>query len=483
MEGAYKVRRMSNFNLPLVVIVDDETDILESFSLVLRSSGIHNVQTFDNGEELLPFLNGQRVAAVVLDLVMPRISGLQVLARIKEDFPHIPVIIMTATNDVDTAIECMKKGAFDYIVKPVEKNRFVSLVKKALEINELRDEVHALKRYLLSGVLTNKDAFSLITTRSQKLFAVCQYAEAVARSQQPVLITGETGVGKELIAGAIHDLSGKKGKFVAVNVAGLDDILFSDTLFGHEKGAYTGADSRRDGFIAQAAMGTLFLDEIGDMSEASQVKILRLLEEGVYYQLGSDIDKRSDARIIAATNRNLHEMMDAGRFRKDLYYRLCAHFVEIPPLRERPEDIPLLVDKFLEEAAESMNKKKPTPAPELFNLLPTYHFPGNVRELKSLVYDAVAQHKTGVLSMQSFKKAIGNKPDNRSDISKSGISSSEKKPDELPDSSCRFPTLKESEDHLIEEALKLSKGNQTIAASLLGITRQALYKRLRKNKA
>ncbi len=465
-----------------MVIVDDEIHLIDSFSLILRSAGIANVRAFDDSARVMPFLNEQRVAAVVLDLLMPHTSGIELLTQIKQEFPGVPVIIMTAMNDLDTAVECMKKGAFDYLVKPVEKNRFVSTVKKALEINELRDEVHALKRYLLSGTLTNKDAFSLIFTQSQKLFAVCQYVEAIASSQQPVLITGETGVGKELIALVVHDLSRRDGKFIAVNAAGLDDMMFSDTLFGHGKGAYTGADNRREGLIMQAAGGTLFLDEIGDVSEVSQIKILRLLEEGVYYPLGSDMERHSDARIVASTNRNLHEMMTAGKFRKDLYYRLSAYHVEIPPLRERLEDIPLLVNKFIEEAAESMNKKKPTLPPELFTLFSTYNFPGNVRELKAMVYDAVAQHKGGVMSMQSFKKAVGNKPNNRHGISKFGISSAGKKTDELPDPFSRFPTLKESEYHLVEEALKLSKGNQTIAASLLGVTRQALYKRLKRDK-
>lgn len=478
------MRRRSTFSLPLVVvdpvvIVDDETHILDTFSLILRSSGIDNVKTFDDSSSVLPFLGRQRVSAVVLDLLMPHTPGIELLCRIKQEFPNVPVIIMTALNDLDTAVECMKKGAFDYLVKPVEKIRFVELVRKALEINELRDEVHALKRYLLSGVLSNKDAFSLIFTQSRKLFAVCQYVEAIAKSQQPVLINGETGVGKELIARAIHDLSGRKGKFVAVNAAGLDDMMFSDTLFGHDKGAYTGAENRRDGLIAQAGGGTLFLDEIGDVSEASQIKILRLLEEGVYYPLGSDLDKHSDARIVACTNRNLYEMMASGTFRKDLYYRLHAHHVEIPPLRERLEDIPLLVNKFLEDAAVSMNKKKPTVPPELYTLLSTYHFPGNVRELKAMVYDAAAQHKGGVLSMESFKKAISS---GKRALGEAGPAAVEKGPVALSYTFSRFPTFRETEEYLIGEAMKLSKGNQTIAASLLGITRQALYKRLLKKK-
>ncbi|MBF0506508.1 MAG: sigma-54-dependent Fis family transcriptional regulator [Nitrospirae bacterium] len=474
------MRRRSSLSLP-VVIVDAETNILDSFSLILRRAGIHNVRTFADERKVIPFLNEQRVAVVVLDLLLPHIPGIELLVRIKREFPSIHVIIMTAMNDLDTAVECMKKGAFDYLVKPVEKIRFVTLVKTALEMNELLDEVHALRRYLLAGVLTNKNAFSLIPSRSQKIFALCQYAEAIACSQQPVLITGETGVGKELFAKAIHGLSGKKGDFVAVNAAGLDDTMFSDTLFGHEKGAYTGAEKQREGIIAQAFGGTLFLDEIGDMSETSQVKILRLLEEGVYYPLGSDIDKRSDARIVACSNRNIREMMGAGTFRKDLYYRLSAHQMDIPPLRERPEDLPVLVYKFLDEAAESMNKKTPTPPPELFILLATYHFPGNVRELRALVYDAVAQHKGGILSMESFKNAVMNKASVHLDrnVRTDGAGIMPDKEMALSHAFDRLPTLKEAANDLIDRAMKRSKGNQTIAASLLGITRQALYKRLK----
>ena len=236
--------------------------------------------------------------------------------------------------------------------------------------------------------------------------AICRYVEAVAPSRQPVLVTGETGAGKELIARAIHDLSGCAGRFVAVNVAGLDDTMFSDTLFGHTRGAYTGADNKRDGLLARASGGTLFLDEIGDLKESTQVKLLRLLEEKLYYPLGSDAPLTTDARIVCATHHSLPKLLTAGEFRTDLFFRLQAHHVHIPPLRERMEDLASLLDHCLEEAAQSFGKKKPTPPPEIVTLLSVYHFPGNVRELRSMVFDAVAQHQSGVLSLESFRRAL-----------------------------------------------------------------------------
>jgi transcriptional regulator with PAS, ATPase and Fis domain len=247
--------------------------------------------------------------------------------------------------------------------------------------------------------------------------------------------------------------------------------MFSDTLFGHTKGAFTGAEQARDGLIAQASGGTLFLDEIGDLKDSSQVKLLRLLEEREYYPLGSDVFRRTDARVICATHQHPTELLSAKTLRKDLYYRLTGHHVHVPPLRERPEDLPLLVEHFLEEAARSLGKKKPTPPPELFTLLSAYGFPGNVRELKMMIHDAVARHGSGVLSLDSFRKVVGPAGPSDERVAPAGGDPSLSIPG-------RFPTLKEAEEFLVSEALKRSRDNQGVAATLLGITRQALNKRL-----
>jgi DNA-binding NtrC family response regulator len=415
---------------------------------------------------------------MVLDLTMPYVSGSELLSKINQEYPEIPVIIMTAMNQLETAVQCMKIGAIDYIVKPAEEDRFVTAVKRALELHALKHEAAALKHQLLEGHLEHEGTFCHIITASRAMRALFQYIEVVAPSSQPVLITGETGVGKELIARAVHDLSNRKGQFVAVNVGGLDDSSFSDTIFGHRKGAYTSADSSRDGLLATAAGGTLFLDEIGDLNEDLQVKLLRLLQEHTYYPLGSDLALRSDARIVVATNRELEELLSRDMFRKDLYYRLRSHHVHIPPLRERKEDIPLLLVHYIKEACNALGKKVSDVPHELIPLLSSYQFPGNIRELQAMIFDAVAQHVHGPLSLASFRGIIrkGNLSSQRS------LHKAEDRGEYLFEIQGRLPTLQEADEYLVAEAMRRADGNQGIAASMLGLTRQALNKRLTRKK-
>jgi len=372
----------------------------------------------------------------------------------------------------------MQHSAFDYILKPVEKSRLIGGVKRAVELRELQRENQMLKAHVLSDRLEQPESFSKIITTSAAMRAIFQYIEAIANSPRPVLITGETGVGKELIARAVHTISSRAGAFVAVNVASLDDQVFADTLFGHHKGAFTDAREARRGLIEQAAGGTLFLDEIGDLSIASQIKLLRLLQEGEYFPIGSDVAKPSDARIVVATNQDLNALQLSGQFRKDLYYRLCNHQIHIPPLRQRREDLAVLVAHFLEKAAKALNKKKPTPPEELITLLSAYHFPGNIRELESMIFDAVSSHTSGKLSMDAFKSHIMDKKQLPSNIDLTATNPAEGLQISFSD---QLPTLKEIEKILIDEAMKRSNGNQSIAALSLGLSRQALNKRLKKS--
>jgi len=452
-----------------ILIIDDEEQILVSYGFVLKSAG-YKVITESDSRKVIPLLERERISVIVLDLIMPYISGQELLTVFRNEYPNIPVIIMTASNEVETAVECMKKGAYDYIIKPVDKNRFITSVNKAVEYIELHEEVSYLKRQVLSGELQNREAFSHILTNSKKMMAIFQYAEAIAKTDKPILITGETGVGKELLAKAIYKASKVKGKFVAVNVAGLDAIMFSDTLFGHKKGSYTGALSDRAGLIAQAEGGVMLLDEIGDLPESSQLKLLRLIEEQVYYPIGSDTPRKCNVRIISITNKNLEELVKNGQFRKDLYYRLSYHSILIPPLRERKEDIPVLFEYFLQESAYSLGKKIPSYSKSLIQVLLNYDFPGNVRELKSMTYDAVARDTTGIITENYFEYIV-------EDIKGCHRIKTEEVPPILI-SKDRFPTIKEAEGFLISEALRRANGNQRIAASMLGITRQALNKRL-----
>lgn len=460
-----------------ILLVDDEVNFLLSAELTISSNGIKNVETCSNSKDVMKLLSKQDYSLVVLDINMPNISGSELLPQIVKKYPHIPVIVLTAVNNVENAVQSMKDGAFDYVVKPVDDTRLIATIRRGLEFTQIKNENELLKQSLLKERLEHPEAFEHIITRSGSMRAIFRYIEAIARTNLPVLITGETGTGKELIAKAVHNVSGRKGELVPVNVAGVDDNLFSDTLFGHKKGAFTGAEIDRKGLIERAEDGTLFLDEIGDLNIESQVKLLRLLQDGQYYPLGSDIAKLSNARIIVATNRDIKSMLSSNQFRQDLYYRLHSHQIKIPPLRERKKDIPVLIDYFLRKASEELGKKIPHPPKELYTLLSNYNFPGNIRELEGLIYDAVSLHKSGILSLESIRRKL-------SDQIESEKRSIQK--EEIEDSPIaitgRFPSLKETEDALIKEALKRADGNQTIAAEMLGMTRRALNNRLQRSK-
>ncbi len=466
---------VSNFSSRLpILIVDDDERIVKGTALLLRSAGITEVISLTDSREVMPLLHRQKVAVILLDLQMPNLSGDELLVKIKDEFPEIPVIIETANDELDIAIQCMQAGAFDYQVKPVERNRLVSSVLRAMEIRNLQSELHTLKTHLLEGKLPNETTFTEIITCEKNMRSLFQYIEAIAPSDQPVLITGETGTGKELFAKAVHRASDRNGKLVTVNVAGLDDTVFSDTLFGHVKGAFTGAERMREGLIAQAAEGTLFLDEIGDLELSSQIKLLRLLQDQTYYSLGSDHLQRSTARIVVATNHDLATAIRKKTFRKDLYYRLRAHQINLPPLRERKQDLPLLLNHFVEKACASLEKNKLAIPQELYTLLSNYIFPGNVRELETMVFDAIARNQANVLSLQSFKKIIGEEYSTQftDTIMDDDIGNLAKL---FP---YRLPSLKEAEQLLIKEAMQRAEENQGIAATMLGISRQALNKRL-----
>ena len=460
-----------------LVLVDDEEHVLISFDTELRENGFNHIVSCADSREVIPLLAERKAAAVLLDLWMPHLSGEELLEHIASEYPETPVIVVTGIDQAETAVRCMKSGAFDYLVKPVESGLLAATVNRALKYRELSDEVESLKDRLLDDRLEHPEAFESILTRNGHFLALFRYVDAIAPGRQPVLITGETGVGKELFARAIHAAGDRSGPLLAVNAAGLDDAVFADTLFGHQKGAYTGADQTRIGLIEKAAGGTLFLDEIGDLSQASQLKLLRLVQEREYMPLGDDQVKKMRARLVAATNQNLEEQLESVRFRRDLYYRFRSHRIHVPPLREHLDDIPILVEHFLQMAAEEMNRKTPTPPPELFTLLGNYHYPGNVRELKAMVYDAVSQNRSNMLSLASFYKYI--RP-----IESGGgrnIGQCLDKASTLFASCRQLPTLNQADELLVAEAMKRSNGNITQAAGLLGISRQALSKRLKKN--
>jgi DNA-binding NtrC family response regulator len=460
-----------------ILLVDDEPAWLGSMALTLETcAGITNIVTCDDSRQVMDILDQGGLGMVLLDLTMPHLSGEELLGQIAERHPEVTAIVVSGLNQVETAVRCMHQGAFDYFVKTDDQDRIVGGVVRAVRMQELQRDHREMASRFCSPDVRHPEAFEAIVTGDRGMQAVFAYSEAVAKSPQPLLITGESGTGKELVARAVHRLSGCRGKLVTVNVAGLDDTVFADTLFGHVRGAFTGADQARRGMIEEAADGTLFLDEIGDLSIPSQVKLLRLLQEGEYFPLGSDLPKRLKARIIVATHQNLQEKERQGTFRRDLYYRLRTHQVHLPPLRARTGDIPLLLDHFLEQAARELGKKKPTPPPGLAQLLATYSFLGNVRELKAMVYDAVSVHRERMLSMDSFVRAVERAREENGAVvcvvsRQNPFAGFE-----------QLPTFGDAAAYLVQEALDRANGNQTQAARLLGISQPALNKRLKQLK-
>ncbi len=457
-----------------ILLLGDDPQSLEQTRIQLQDAGVSPVLVLSDSRATLSFLEQHTISLIVLDLSAAMIKT-ELLARICVAYPNIAVIVESASGDAGLAVCCMKTGAADYIVKPVEPERLHTAIDKALNEISVPQEASALKECLFSDRLKHAEAFTTIKTSSRKMRAIFQYTEIVACSPQAVLITGETGVGKELFAQAIHRVSGVRGLFVSINVAGLDDAMFSDTLFGHKKGAFTGADQYRDGLVSKAANGTLFLDEIGDLNELSQVKLLRLLQEREYYPVGADLVKTSSARIVLATNVNLQERIKDGRFRRDLYFRLCSHQIHIPALRERREDIPILLDSFISESARHFGRGIPVASPELVAALTEYDFPGNIRELQARVSDAVARSDESTLTLEYFH-GISAAPLVKPSVPFVALTGANAGIYSLFG---RLPTFREIEDYLIVEALKISEGNYAVAASMLGVTRQTISKRLK----
>ena len=484
-----------------ILVVDDIPSNLDLLSEVLSAVGFE-VRPVKSGG--LALISAQTVVPdlILLDVMMPEMDGYEVCRKLKEHerTRDVPVIFVSALEESVDKVKGFNVGGVDFINKPFQAEEVLARVETHLELrrvqsrlefqkSQLEQEIaerekaeRELNRYQeqIAGILERKlrhpEVFSGIVSRSEQMQSIFQYIEALACSSQPVLIVGESGVGKELIAKAIHDVSQPEGLWVPVNVAGLDDNVFSDTLFGHVKGAFTGADDVRAGMVERAAHGTLFLDEIGDLSPASQVKLLRLLQEKEYLPLGSDKPRSVKARIVVATNVDLEKKQQSSAFRQDLYYRLRTHYIEVPPLRKRKEDIAVLLDHFLAEAAREMGKRKPTPPEELLVLLANYTFPGNARELRAMVYNAVSVHQSRKLSMDLFRKAMDLSDEHTRETGANLATSS------LLTFHDRLPTLKQAAELLVREAVKRSEGNQSLAAKLLGVTQPALSARIRKLK-
>ncbi|WP_028108244.1 sigma-54-dependent transcriptional regulator [Ferrimonas futtsuensis] len=451
-----------------LLLVDDEAQWLRTLSMTLtRLVPEATLDTCVDSRQVLNRMELKEYALVLLDLTMPFHSGEQLLEEIRGRFPNTRVIIVTGVNEVETAVRCMKRGAYDYFIKTGNVEDLASTVRRALEVVGLERSYQQIKESFLSRELAQPEAFNHILTCEPAMLDRLRYLEALAISPEPILITGESGCGKDLFAQALHRLIGTETPFVRVNLAGLSLQGFEATLFGQVRGAVEEDEPARAGLVHSAQEGLLYLDEIGDLPLEAQAKLLDLLQYRQYYPIGSDRPFPVRCRVVTSTQHDLLELKKAGRFRNDLLYRLRAHRINLPPLRERPLDLPLLLNHFIEQASEQMQRPAPLLPADLAARLAGYPFPGNLQELKGMVFDAVSRSDDTHLNIAPFVEAM-----------------QEHQGDTAPAQLLRFPeqlpSLAEVNRAIIEEAMSRTANNQTAAAKMLGISQSALSRRLAK---
>lgn len=440
-----------------ILVVDDERGLCAGIQEALRREG-YNVDAATEALTALAMTQERLYNLIVSDIKMPQLSGLELLARTRAHTPDTLFILMTAYGTVESAVEAMKQGAYDYLTKPVDLQRLRALVLKALELQSVVAENHELRLRLRATAEPN-----LLIGDSEAILAVGRAIDEVAQSEVTVLIEGESGTGKELVARSIHLRSlRKEGAFVTVNCAALPEQLLESELFGHVKGAFTGAISSRSGRFQKAEGGTLFLDEIGDLSPKGQGDLLRVIEEGVFQRVGSSEVERANVRLIAATNKNLEESVRQGRFREDLFYRLNVFPIRVPPLRERPEDIPLLIESFLEHLAQRHKRRLKTLSPEAMRMCQRFPWPGNVRQLRNTVERLVIAHTPSPLEPEHLPEFLRGHDENATTFAiRPGM------------------TLAEAEKLLIRQTLAHVTSNREAAARALGLSRRALQYKLK----
>ncbi len=447
---------------PHILIAEDEKTQRELLEGFLKKEGF-SVETASDGKQALEKIGTDFFDIAFLDYKMPELDGLQTLREIRKRFPDLPVVMMTAYGTVETAVASMKEGALDYLTKPIDLDELLLIIRKVLERSTLIRENRQLKAQLL-----DRYAFPNIISGSPKMEEVMGLVARVAPSQATVLIRGESGTGKELIANAIHYASPRSDKpFIKVNCSAIPETLLESELFGHERGAFTGAVQKRVGRFEEAEGGTIFLDEIGDLPPSTQVKLLRILQEREFQRLGSNLTLKADVRVIAATHRNLEEAMGKGLFREDLYYRLNVITIHLPPLRERREDLPLLIDHFLKKYSERNRKMIRDISKEARTLLMRHSYPGNVRELENLIERAVVLCRGEVITTQDL-------PFHLQEGTSEGQREMSQRAKTLPES------LEEIERELILRALHQHQGVQTRAAESLGISERVLRYKMKK---
>lgn len=446
-----------------ILVVDDDQAVLNYLNIFLLQANMFEITTLSNSTRAYQELKNNKYDLLLLDMDMPDVTGLDILKLVNENDIDVATIVLTGVEDISLAVSAMKLGAMEYLTKPVDTERLMSLIKSILED---RNSQKKIEQKFQPSDLKFADAFKEIITQNEKMISVFSIVEKMAQSDSSVLIWGESGTGKELIARAIHRIS-KRNKecFVAVNAGTFANELFTSEFFGYNQGAFTGATANKRGFLEEADKGTLFLDEIGELALPIQVKLLRVLQEGEFFRLGSTKNLKVDVRIVAATNKNLHEEIKKGNFRKDLFFRLNMNSVYLPPLRERKGDIPLLAHYFLAKFSELNGRKIDKIAEPAMKLLVSYDYPGNVRELMNLINSGVIIETTNELKKKSLPNYF---LENTTHIVDDGLSD------------LRLKSLEDVEREHIKKILSFTGGNKTKAAQILGISRISLLSRVKK---
>ncbi|GAA0349465.1 acetoacetate metabolism transcriptional regulator AtoC [Morganella psychrotolerans] len=447
-----------------ILIVDDEKNLSQMLQTAFRIDG-HDILTAGDGEAAVACFKQEQPDVVLMDIRMPKLDGIEALQQMRDINSGIPVILMTAYAAVETAVEALRLGAFDYVIKPFDLTELKLLISRALQLQEMKQEINLLHRELSASYQWGR-----MLTRNPKMMEICRDIAKVSRSQASVLITGESGTGKEVVARAIHYNSERAGgPFIKVNCGALPGSLLESELFGHEKGAFTGAQVQRQGLFERASGGTLLLDEVGEMPSDLQVKLLRVVQEKEFERVGGSNTIRVDLRIVAATNRDMDERVREGHFRRDLFYRLNVIHLNLPPLRERPEDIGLLASHFLQKFSQENNRDIIELAPETLALLTGYPWPGNVREISNVIERAVIMSTGFVIFPEDLPEQLLSQV--RSQVTpllpvmqEPGLNLKE--------------NIKAYEKELIISALAEYQNNKTHTASALGISRRALMYKL-----
>jgi DNA-binding NtrC family response regulator len=444
------------------MIVDDDQGLLFSIRTALLSAGLPDPVLVSDSRQVGTLVRSHCFQLVLLDLIMPHLDGMELLKQIKSESPDTECIIVTAVDEVAMAVQAMRFGAYDYLVKPLNLERTTIAIGHALERHQLRRGMALFESTQRFEDLKFPEKFASMVARDESMALVFHQAEICAQSDYNVMITGETGVGKGMLARIIHQISSRgKGPFVAVNMPAFSHTLFEDDIFGHIRGAYTGAVSDKRGFFETAQGGTLFLDEITELAPAMQGKLLRVIEEKELYRLGSTQIVNLDLRILSASNRNVSEALSSSQLRRDLYFRLNEYHIHIPELRRRPKDIPVLADHFMKLHSTKNNKRIQGISSELCQALQQHDFPGNVRELENIIASAVLLETTDKLQLSSAKALLP----------QSGVP--------LSHSEETFLSLDELQRRQISQALRMTGGNRTHAARLLGIGLRTLQRKLK----